>query len=219
MENDVVSLLPKLEPALGIAFALNLAYIGLPRFRYRETIRDHVRTKMLEMGEVPEHICSTVWYKQIDRLRSLDNHDGDEQGKLPATKMPDGLWSALYVGLFERHFDRRIIVSLSVLCAGLVFLGVAHEIDHLDITRTLFTGWLAKLWLWATACASLIPVVSVALGAVVVTGAKKFVNECITNLKLAYQQEARDAKLPEGPLVQASFPQQVAAIATAAVVK
>lgn len=202
MEQEVLSLVSKLEPVLGISFALNLAYIGLPRFRYREKIRDHVRQKMDEMQDIPEQTCATDWYKQIFRLGQLENNDGDAGENKQSVKLPSEIWSKLYGFLYERHLDRAIVFMAALSCAILLFAGVAHELSYLDFSRPAFTRTYIHWWFWATAFAACLPVGLVFMGGYVVNGAVTFVNNNTRNLKITFQRDAQAAVL-DAPVTRA----------------
>jgi hypothetical protein len=200
MDPSVVSLLSKLEPVLGITFALNLAYIGLPRFRYREAIRKHVRQKMEDMKDIPEQHCETDWYKQIVRLGNLgdnDGHavDGKEASKKSRDTLPSGAWSFVYAVFYEWHIDRVIAVSFSISCATLLFLGVAHELKLLDWSMGLFTEKWIGYWLLFTWLMSVFPPSLGVGGNFVVSGANRFVNDTTKNLKLTLKDNAQKAEL------------------------
>ena len=66
---QVVSLLPKLEPLFGAAFAVNLAYLNLKTLRYRKLLVDRSRDLLdVEGGIGLNSGITTKWYKQISSL-------------------------------------------------------------------------------------------------------------------------------------------------------
>lgn len=199
METEVISLLSKLEPILGITFALNLAYIGLPRFRYRENIRDYVRSRLDEMKDIPEQHCDTDWYKQVMRLSNLENHDGSAEAQ-SSGKMPSENWAFFYVKIFEKHRDRHLVCGAAFFCAVLLFLGVAHELSFLAFTKAPFVKGYIEWFFWVCAAMAALPVFFVLNGGWVVRRAKSFAEASIKNLKKTFQKQAQEAAI-DGPLV------------------
>lgn len=199
MEPAVTSLLSELEPILGISFALNLAYIGLQRFRYRETIKKHAAQKLDELSDIPTQTCETDWYKQILRLRALEKNDGSDDANTAPEKMPSEVWAHLYVALYEKHLDKKIVEGVAFICACLIFLGVAHELEHLSFTRPAFSSDYIVYWFWLVAIFAVLPVCFVGVGRFVVNGALDFVNHSIKNLKKTFQRQAQEAKIEPLP--------------------
>ncbi len=195
MEQEIASLLTKLEPALGITFALNLAYIGLPRFRYREEIRTHVRTKMDEMQEIPESHCNTVWYKQIVRLGSLGHNDESESKVVENVEFPSEIWAKIYAWIYEGQRDRQSVIVAIFFSVALIFLGVAHEVNIFSFSRKWFSDSAMLWWLLVTTIMCVLPAAAVFFGNYVVKGAKKFVSSNTRDLKKTYQDSARTARI------------------------
>lgn len=195
MDLEPLSLLAKLEPVLGIVFALNLAYIGLQRFRYRENIKKHVQTRLNELKDIPDQHCDTDWYKQILRLANLEQNDGDSLEIKSQEKMPSEIWAKCYVWIYENHRDRAAVVMAACACAALLFLGVAHEIPYLNWSRSPFTINYIHYWLWFVAFLGFLPIGFVLLGRRVVRDANDFVTRNIRNLKKTFQKQAQEIKI------------------------
>lgn len=186
---------------MGISFALNLAYIGLQRFRYRETIKQHATQKLEELSDIPEQTCETDWYKQILRLRALEKNDGSEERNNAPEKMPSEIWAHLYVALYEKHLDKKIVECVAFICASLIFLGVAHQLAHLSFSRFVFSEGYIVYWFWLIAVFAALPVCLVAIGRFVVNGALGFVNHNIKNLKKTFQKQAQEATIGNIPVL------------------
>ncbi len=194
MSPDLISLLSKLEPILGITFALNLAYIGLPRFRYRSDIRTFVKSKLDDIKDIPEQHCDTDWYKQVLRLANLNN-SGESQAKGDVEKMPSENWSHAYVLIYEKHRDRHLVCLFAFTCAILLFFGVAHELGFFAATMPTFSASYIGLWFSLCAVMAVTPVILVVAGNWVVRKAHAFAERNIRNLKKTFQQEVHKATL------------------------
>lgn len=194
MSPELISLLSKLEPILGITFALNLAYIGLPRFRYRSDIRTYVKSKLEDIKDIPEQHCDTDWYKQVLRLANLkNNHASLRPGEVE--KMPSENWSHAYVAIYERHRDRHVVCSFAFACAILLFFGVAHELGFFVFSMSPFSAAYIAWWFSLCAIMAATPVTLVLVGNWVVRKAHTFAERNIRDLKKTFQQEVHKAKL------------------------
>lgn len=192
-----VSLLPNLEPMLGFAFALNLAYIGLARFRYRSEIRNFVLTEMGDLKTAPEHITSTDWYKAVARLSSLEDFDRRWTQKSDKNAQLTGLWSTIYTHWFECHQDYFMVVTGTVLTCILLAGGVAHTVGMFGYTHFLFSKDSIHFSFWLTVYLSCLPVVSVIAGKYTVSRAKLFASGHIKDLKKQLQAGAQTASIPD----------------------
>lgn len=196
-----LSLLPDLQPILGGAFALNLAYIGLPRFRYREKIRIHVRQKLDEIKDPPANIRETAWYQQVARLAALGNNDGMEEeakkNKKKKASMPSEIWTKTYTWYFEYHQDRYIVFFLALICFSLSSIGVAHEIEYMGSLINIFNKDIIGYWFWFTIVSAAIPVITVFTGRYVVRSACQYSDRQIKDLARQFQKGAQEAELPQ----------------------
>lgn len=193
MVQESVSLLSILEPALGISFTLNLAYIGLPRFRYRDAIREFVRKKMEEMEDIPEQHKGTDWYRQIERLGNLS--EGSDPAGKKMILLPPELWAFFYSKFYEKPFDRFLSISAAVVCAMLVFLGVALQLNILEFMAPAFSENQMAKWFWFTAVSALLPVIAVIFGNISMSGALDFVSRSTRNLKITFQKDVLSAEI------------------------
>lgn len=192
------SLLPKLEPILGVAFALCLAYIGLARFRYRSEIRVYVRDLMGDLVNAPDHIVKTDWYKGVVRLSSLGDYDRKWLQRSDKNAQLSGAWSFVYERWFECHQDRVCIISAAIICALLLLLSVAHtaSISIFDWTKAYFTEEHIYIVFWANVFMMIMPVASVMAGRFTVKGAKEFADKHVRDLKLQMKDNVQKAKAP-----------------------
>lgn len=142
---SATSLLPQLEPIAGAALAINLAYVNLPRFRYRNRIRERARAKIeeLRLGDqerLPDNYLVSEAYKQVRRLAFLPDYDYDQseeerktlKEELLIVDWPDGLWSKVYKRVFERNTDIVTSIILAALSCLYLLSGVLVSIGFLN---------------------------------------------------------------------------------------
>lgn len=174
---------------IGIAFALNLAYIGLPRFRYREQIQNHTKKRLDDLPGVTAKIKTTSWYGALSRMAKMNN--GESVTK--KSDLPKERWAIIYLGLFESHRDRRLVVWL---CLGLVILlslGVAHSAKHYGTLPNgynflwIFSGGMFHIWFSVIFLVGLWPCFLVWQGSGVVKEACNYANRQIEDMEKTMQ--------------------------------
>ncbi|MBA86311.1 MAG: hypothetical protein CML60_11740 [Rhodobacteraceae bacterium] len=175
-----------------MAFALNLAYLGLPRFRYRERISKYANEALSGLGQVNGGLCRTGWYLTLQRLALVPGdktvlHDG---------KVPNELWGIAYKVIFERKFDIMFSIVACLFMGALIVLGVAHEINYLDGTVAYFTSELIHWWYWVHIALGLLPPIFVWMGRSVVSGGMEYIDANIDNMKKSMQADVQKAELP-----------------------
>lgn len=197
-DTEIQSLLPNLEPVLGVAFALCLAYIGLARFRYRSEIRNYVRELMGDLVNAPKHIAETGWFKGVARLSSLGDYDRRWPYRSDKNAQLAGAWSVIYEKWFECHQDRCCIISSAIICAVLMLLGVAHTIglSGFEWSKVYFTKEYITLTFYANIVMMALPVASVIAGRFTVKGAKGFAGAHVTDLKAQMKANVQKANVP-----------------------
>ena len=188
MLDYTASFLPKLEPMLGIAFALNLAYIGLPRFRYREQIQNHTRDKLGPLSNATDETKSTSWYKALSRMAKMNN------GEKASNKadFPSEIWAKLYAFLFENHWDRRVVVSFCMILVALLSIGVAHSTEHYGSIfgggfLWVFSGGMFHFWFIAILLVGLWPCFLAWQGSKVVKDACNYADRQIKDMEITMQ--------------------------------
>lgn len=190
-----LSALPDLEPILGCSFALNLAYIGLQRFRYRRDIRDYANTELGDLAiNPPENCIDTSLYKSVVRLSSLGN-DRKIFRKSEQNADLSGFWSFIYECYFECHQDRILTIASASISAALLSLGVAHNIG-VSWFSSYFSDSNIFYWYLLVNFILILPVASVVAGWYTVSGAKSFAAKQIVDLKLVMQTKVTEARVP-----------------------
>ncbi|WP_417824394.1 hypothetical protein [Thalassospira lucentensis] len=194
--SEIVSILTKLEPVLTIAFTLNLAYLGLERFRYRKAIREYVQSKMADLQNPSDRVKSLKYYKNLARLSRLQ----DEGGKLLSRKGSNlpGLWGAIYAWWFECHIDVLVINVLATISAALLALGVAYELNVVTVGERFFVQDNVSLLYIAIVVMCFVPVLSVIGGRHTVKKARRFAVSEIEEISIVLQIEAQNAEILPG---------------------
>lgn len=197
---ESISLLPNLEPILGITFAVNLAYIALPRFRYRERIGEFAAEKLKEISNPTEAIKKLDWYRGVARLCKMPNHSNGFDTKEVA--LPDENWAGTYKWLFEKHVDRYTTITIAFFAAILMVLGTAHSFGYLGNffgyvpLAALFSETTIHYWFWLTVVGMLIPVFAVYKGSSVVEKACFWANKTVQVGHATMQAVAQEVEAP-----------------------
>ncbi|MEP0990019.1 hypothetical protein [Tateyamaria sp.] len=108
-----------LEPLLGGSLAINLAYLNLATFRYRDQLAEAARSKLTN---APATVFETDWYKDI---KSLADQTSTDSVRL---RWHRSSWGTAYFLLFHWQIDRAISVLMTGVSVLYLFLGVAHNV-------------------------------------------------------------------------------------------
>lgn len=203
--DDLVSLLPELKEFAATSIVINLAYLNLDRFRYRKWIGDHARQEINKLNgdgtRLPDNYTSTLQYKRIERLArfsSSENVNPATRANVPTgVKLPPGLWSKIYITIFERHQDRTIVTFAACIAFALLYLGSANAIGYCSRVSPYFAKGNAILALYVLLATIMIPVAFVLSSRFVVLWASKLISETTGDIEKMLQQLARNAKLQE----------------------
>jgi hypothetical protein len=200
----MTSLLPLLEPVLGIGFALNLAYIGLERFRYRDKIREHAKPLLDSLIGVHQGTRKTDLYKDLVRLSGLPNDEKD--GTPGKSGLKRGRWAWFYRNWFECNWDREAAILSAFAIGILLFFGVGHQIGSLEWSNSTFKageGWWPPHithWYYLSGFLAGLPVLNVCFGRWVVRAGIDEADYLYSETKNSLQQGAQTAASPvSGP--------------------
>lgn len=203
----VDSLLPGLIPVETLGFSLNLMYIGLNGFRYRDEISSTAKKKLGSFGAFPENAKKTTWHKFLTRLSLLseigsDAHFGEVEDAKKRYKIarseeaPGEVWISIYVKLFERHFDRVVSIVCASTCYLLVILGVAHATGVSSRFCEYFVvEWIQYSFYVGLFCAA-VPVVFIALGKYMLSRSLHWINETLQNFSVQYKEKVVNVENP-----------------------
>ncbi|NOX40768.1 MAG: hypothetical protein GXP05_09700 [Alphaproteobacteria bacterium] len=190
-----LSLLSTLQPALGVAFAFNVAYIGLPRFRYRSRIREYVSGRLID-GEtsLPKDCLEKSWYKHLLWLSGLPDKDKDDTTMKNGYDRPGETWAWFYKVWYSRNLDKWWVSIVTALISALIFIGSAQEFDYLAIFQSLFTKSFIHWWFWAIFFLSVVPSLNVWVGNWIVRSAKEYADRLIEDHTVGMVTPAAEVK-------------------------
>lgn len=154
------SILPTLEPILGLAVAFGVGYLGLPRFRYRDEIRRHTRKEIDRFqtaGGPLSQVKENGLYRQLTQFAELPQNDDTKAEPFDKAELPNGWWSKTYSRVFESHRDIKIVIGTTVFSGFLLALSVAQQLSMVDWTICLFGIEASWLWYTLTILCCLIP--------------------------------------------------------------
>lgn len=194
---------PELEPVAGACLAINLAYLGLTRFRYRIQIRNAAKEQMSLFSrngdQFPENIKKLDHYNQLRSLCELPNHDYEKaEGETSAAKIKGTVRGSLYQVLFSKHLDRY----LSYLCAGLAAMtlvaGVAHQLgsNWAGLLPVIYAPITGGWWLFALTVAATMPVGLILLGRNIVHHIIVHAQFCRSQIELSMQSSIQTTMMP-----------------------
>ena len=189
------SLLPNLEPILGATLALNLAYVALPRFRYRSQMRETARGMLAELEDLEADQKRAPWYRTLSYLAALEN-DGSQKS-LDRKSSPSGVWFTAYKIVYSRHADRWATIAFAVLCYVFLTLGVAHGLWPKSYWADFFTGLVITLIFYFTVLMAVIPVFLAWWGGRIVMSAIDYCEREFDSIKAIMRDSAKRATLPE----------------------
>ncbi len=195
------SVAAELEPLAGAALAINLAYLGLTRFRYRDQIRKGAESerKIFEQADrpAPENIRKMAYYKQLCELCDLSNFDiEDVPNANKDARINGSVWSWLYHHIFRRHRDRYVTYLFVALSGFTLSSGVADKTGNWVLVQWLYHPNASFIWLYLLIIACFVPVAFVWLGRRIVHYATDHAKKCRTEIELAMQTGPANAEVP-----------------------
>lgn len=189
------SLLPKLQPIMAVTFALNVAYVGLPRFRYRDTVRRNAGDALDSLNTVPDEVLSTNWYTGLHWLA------GRKKSKEPPVvtpKRPDHFWTRFYAIFYATRFDRFLACTAILVFGVLIATASAHDIGTFLWTAETWGlpavnfGW-ARVLLYLCVSFGTMPAIFVFFGGKYVIWAESHLHSVIEDYEKGLQSIAQTA--------------------------
>lgn len=186
-----ISALIKLEPLIGMAVVLNLAYLGLPEFSFIEGVRKKIKVRLLMMDKrVTELVQDAGWYKtlhDLSRTGSLDEIPFRQQKFWISAPL---LWGIPYNVLFNWRIARALSVGATLFAVTLLCLAVGQEIKVTDwhncTVDELHIGFMYEL----AVAAMCWPLFVILVGRLVTWGAHAFVRQQTDHFAKGYQNDA-----------------------------
>lgn len=145
---QILSDFPQLSSLAETTLAINLAYLNLQRFRYREQIRQRASSELDALGSesvLPKSILESDQFKEILYLARLKNNDGlddTKNHKKIFAASPSGGWAFLYRFIFANHQDLGAAIMLSIFSTLILLAGTAEGIHAAPyFTKYATDGW------------------------------------------------------------------------------
>ncbi|MER8955793.1 hypothetical protein NKJ46_34055 [Mesorhizobium sp. M0166] len=187
-----MSMLPQLEPVLGAALGLNLAYLNLAVFAYITRISDSVSESLAAVeASATDAVKDTIWYGQLRAIADVKTIDKNRI-LIPETRWintPPSVWGILFNVFFFWRLGKLLSIVLTVFVAFMLILGTAHSAgiigwflckDANSISFYFLLSVLAFVW----------PMLMAWAGAWVQLAARRFLRYQVTSLGKAALMEA-----------------------------
>ena len=193
---DILSELPKMAPMTGVAVALCLAYLNLERFRYRSAIARYAREILSRLENNNDGFSSLERPKSVKLIRRF--------ASLTATDEPlqewDGWWGWLYTKVFEKHFDRRVVLIGSGASLTLLCVGVGYDIGLLrGWLISANADWFTLIFYCLMVFFILLPISLIWLGQKIVAKARTAIDTEFREIEIWLQDTAKAADIPDIP--------------------
>lgn len=196
----VVSLIPDLEPLAGISLAVNLAYLNLQRWRYRQAIRGIAKRGLGELNQRQNDDGSIV--SGLPQLRGLKVLAGDENN---LNKLP--VFIRVFELFFGKELDVRLGVFFSIFAVLMLTVGVAHNIGVWSSVVPISVGKWAASYFYVLIGSLVSPAISVILGRYLVEKSTEYADDCFKQLSSVYERQIAQAQLPvQTPRAQTPVP-------------
>lgn len=179
-----VSTLIQLEPLLGTAIVLNLAYLNLPKFAYIATVRSMLRRRIRLLDrEVVAQIHRAQWFIQLRALTEVETLDMGRFWPRTLWVRAPSLWGVLYNVFFNWRIAR--IVSVAATVYALTYLAIAvglHAHVMHDFECSFNEGTIGGEYNLVLA-AVIWPLLAVCLGQYIVWRSNRFMTYSLTGIK------------------------------------
>lgn len=157
-----------LEPLLGAGLAINLAYLNLSVFRYRDSMAKAAKEAL--DGVDSKAVGHYSWYKHIEACSLLDAR------KPPSFPPLRQAWARIFKAMFNSGLDRGVSVILTVVTALILLLAVAQQVGLFIPLSTTLSGWM-PIWFWVCVLALIWPMLAVVLAHYCVNGCVAYFND------------------------------------------
>lgn len=123
-------MLPNLEPLLGAALGLNLAYLNLAVFAYITRISDSVSHALEALeASATATVRNTAWYKQLKAIADVKTVDRNRNflPDSPWIYLPPTVWGFLFNVLFYWRVAKIVSIIGTVYVGAMLAIGTAHN--------------------------------------------------------------------------------------------
>jgi hypothetical protein len=199
---DAVSHLSELGNLAGATLAINVGYLGLRRFRYRDEIRKCAADQLGEIGDekaLQGSIKTSAQYKDLIYLARLPDNDGLDEAKRrePIGKYkPKAGWSYFYRFLYARHQDRFVSIFMGAFAMASLVIGGALSIGIWSWFKTFGSGAGLQAAFWMLILGAIIPPVLVYIGNKIVFHGCSHAMDCQKQVAALMADMAKQAAKP-----------------------
>jgi hypothetical protein len=207
--SDAAAILPNvmaLEPILGVAIALNLAYLNIKKFGYLLQVQRVIKHRLNRLDEnVVDAIKDTEWYGQLKSLSDLEINDNSPFKRESYWKNAPESWGVLYNLFFYIPIGRFFSILSTAYCLLLLIAGVGCSINYWSVYSCDYHTYnMFKLYVFSIV-SLLWPIIVIIFGELITSKAGKFLSYQTNKLKTKEKEAAVDAletaeqKLGSGP--------------------
>lgn len=185
---------------LVTALALNLAYVALPRFRYRRQLRKVIEERVGDsfagelrlITEAPEGLREVAWL--YDGKSKISSIFGQETGVAPCKFVDKPPFPVRLLGYYMRNWDLWASCGIIAICIAGQFAIVrsGYVLGYLDFFKD-YNGFLSYMCLFFC----IVPVAQVLCGRRGVSVASEYVKEQIERKRFARRDRTAQVKIDE----------------------
>jgi hypothetical protein len=185
----IADALIKLEPLLGAAIVLNLAYLNLPEFAYMVELRAIAAERLAKLDRVVVQVNKdTPWFKALMQLATVETRGGLPTASKPQWLNLSGTWGFIYNLLFYRSVGRTVSVIFTAYTLILLMLAVGNEAGVVERGKCGFPQHYLPFDYYSVVVALLWPLAVVCAGQFVLVRCKAYILE--HTMGLGQQAEA-----------------------------
>lgn len=187
---DAASLIIGLEPLAGAGLAINLAYLALNRFRYRDEIEPAAEKKCLKNDEDG----SFDGFDDLDAVKELKWLARRETSD---AFVPRGRAAMVYRYMYRKHQDIYFTAGATALCAFTLVTGVALNVGRWAWSAVLTNPPIPGIMFYGCLLAVLVPVALVVMGRRCARWGKNRIEYCTAQVAISLGALAYSARPPE----------------------
>lgn len=182
---------------LGLALAMNLAYLNLPIFSFLTQISNEVSEKIESLPDTTKrHVDGTKWFKdaiEISRVKNLERMEfhSDNSGK-KWTPFKSRICTFLFNVLFKFRFGKILACVCIAIASWYIILGVMIGV-YPESSATIFFSELSFWPFWLTLFSFLWPIFCVGSGAFIRLTTIRELNYNLRNLGVSALAQAEES--------------------------
>ncbi|WP_294244667.1 hypothetical protein [uncultured Sphingomonas sp.] len=188
--SDIPNLIPALEPLGGISLAVNVAYLNLRRFRYRDQVRE------VALGHVKELRGAKI--DDLSQTKSLKLLAGES---VKCEDLPAAVKG--FLAVYGKELDMKAAFAFSLFSAIILAAGVAVNIKIWALSNYVGgEAWVA-VYFYILLFTLMIPSLAVYFGRSLSTSVIQYADRCNAQISSTYDEKVDQATVPEIPAAAA----------------